>query len=239
MNSLLRNIFATFIFSLSLSAMANPCDDGGIGGTGIALSRGIGGTGITAKSSGIGGTGITNNQAGIGGTGISETQKGIGGTGAQAQSGIGGTGIVGIITGFGSICVNNLEVHYYEDTPVDVDGEKISSQALKIGQVVAVRATGSGQSLIADHIHAYHQVTGPVTSVDMAGGKFKVMGQTVSSSATTLKGMKIGQWIAVSGLRNDDGSIAASQMCIRDRAQPVVMPLWFMAAPPLKLAVFL
>ena len=108
--------------------------------------------------------------------------------------------------------MNNLEVHYYEDTPVDVDGEKISSQALKIGQVVAVRATGSGQSLIADHIHAYHQVTGPVTSVDMAGGKFKVMGQTVSSSATTLKGMKIGQWIAVSGLRNDDGSIAASRI---------------------------
>lgn len=218
MNTLMRAYLAILFTSLSLTAIANPCDDGGIGGTGIALSRGIGGTGIIAESSGgLGGTGISGNDiastdAGIGGTGISNVQKGIGGTGMQAQAGIGGTGIVGVITGFGSICVNGLEIHYYNDTPVDLNGMQISSQSLAIGQVVAVRATGNEQSLVADEIHAYHQITGPVTAVDIAGNSMKVMGQTVAASATQLKGIQIGQWVEVSGLRNADGGVVASRI---------------------------
>ncbi|MEQ1488134.1 MAG: DUF5666 domain-containing protein [Methylotenera sp.] len=218
MNTLMRAYLAILFTSLSLTAIANPCDDGGIGGTGIALSRGIGGTGIIAESSGgLGGTGISGNDiastdAGIGGTGISNVQKGIGGTGMQAQAGIGGTGIVGVITGFGSICVNGLEIHYYNDTPVDLNGKQISSQSLAIGQVVAVRATGNEQSLVADEIHAYHQITGPVTAVDIAGNSMKVMGQTVAASATQLKGIQIGQWVEVSGLRNADGGVVASRI---------------------------
>ena len=129
MKNFTHSCLAILITLLSLSANANPCDDGGIGGTGIPLSRGIGGTGITANTSaGIGGTGISSAQAGIGGTGV--TNKGIGGTGLEANSGIGGTGIVGVITGFGSICVNGLELFYFTDTPVDLDGKKISSEAL-------------------------------------------------------------------------------------------------------------
>ena len=119
MKIFIRNCLAILISGLSLVAMANPCDDGGIGGTGIVSSRGIGGTGMLLNSSnvesgGIGGTGIT--QKGIGGTG--KAQGGIGGTGVintppEAQSGIGGTGIVGVITGFGSICVNYLILHIF------------------------------------------------------------------------------------------------------------------------------
>lgn len=196
---------------LSLSANANPCDDGGIGGTGIPLSRGIGGTGITSNtSSGIGGTGISSSQAGIGGTGV--TNKGIGGTGLEADSGIGGTGIVGVITGFGSICVNGLELFYFTDTPVDLDGKKISSEALSIGQVVAVKAKGKEQSLVAQEIHAFYQITGPITAIDIQANKIKVMGQSINANGAQINNMQIGQWVSVSGLRSEDGSVEASRI---------------------------
>lgn len=201
MKTFLRTCIAISMTCLSMSAIANPCD-GGIGGTGIMLeSGGIGGTGINNESGGIGGTGI-----------ISNTQQGIGGTGAQAESGIGGTGIVGVITGFGSVCVNGLEIHYFSDTPVDLDGKKISSQELSIGHVVSIRASGKDQSLVANEIHAYHQVSGPITAINAAGKKLKVMGQVVSANAAQLKGAQIGQWVNVSGLRKADGSVVASRI---------------------------
>lgn len=211
MKTFTHNFLAILVTFLSLSANANPCDDGGIGGTGIPLSRGIGGTGITANASaGIGGTGISSANAGIGGTGV--TNKGIGGTGLEANSGIGGTGIVGIITGFGSICVNGLELFYFTDTPVDLDGKKISSEALTIGQVVAVKANGNAQSLIAHEIHAFYLITGPITAIDIPTNKIKVMGQPVNANGAQINNMKIGQWVSVSGLRNEDGSVEASRI---------------------------
>jgi hypothetical protein len=92
-------ISALFITGLSLSAIANPsCDDGGIGGTGV-----------TTESNSDDETIITS------------TQEGIGGTGIQTQYGIGGTGIVNMISGFDSVCLNSLEVHYWTTpTPADV-----------------------------------------------------------------------------------------------------------------------
>ena len=213
MKTFTQSCITILMTALSLSANANPCDEGGIGGTGIPLNRGIGGTGITSYTpAGISGTGITSAQEGIGGTGVTDNQKGIGGTGMEADIGIGGTGIVGIITGFGSVCVNGLEIHYYTDTPVDVDGKKISSEALSIGQVVAVRAHGKEQSLVASEIHAFHQITGPITAIDVPAKKIKVMEQSVNANDAQINNMQIGQWVSVSGLRNDDGSIEASRI---------------------------
>src|SRR5213075_3081748 len=60
---------------------------------------------------------------GTGGTGVAP--GGVGGTGIGSESdngGIGGTGIVGTITGFASICVNGLEVHFSNDVPVSENG---------------------------------------------------------------------------------------------------------------------
>jgi len=204
MKTYTHNYIAIILTILSLSANANPCDDGGIGGTGMPLSLGTGG---------IGGTGNTSDKStGIGGTGITGAQDGIGGTGIEADSGIGGTGIVGIITGFGSICVNGLEVHYYNDTPMDLDGKKISSDALAVGQVVAVKAHGKEQSLVAHEIHAFYQVTGPITAIDIVAKKIKVMDQSINANDAQINNMRIGQWVSVSGLRSEDGSIEASRI---------------------------
>jgi hypothetical protein len=82
---------------------------GGVGGTGAIVEGGVGGTGNT----------VSPTKGGVGGTGKSErpANGGVGGTGLQA-GGVGGTGIVGTITGFGSVCVNGLEVEYDHSTPV-------------------------------------------------------------------------------------------------------------------------
>ena len=146
---------------------------------------------------------------GIGGTGMLTLRPGIGGTGIE-DGGIGGTGIAGVITGFASICVNGIEVHYDQDTPVDEDGSPGSLAGLAVGQVVTVNAQGKGDELKARRIALTHMVIGPVESVDTSRNVFKVLGQEVHADTNALP--RIGQWVRVSGLRQQDGTIAVSRL---------------------------
>jgi Domain of unknown function (DUF5666) len=160
-------------------------------------NAGIGGTGI--QQDGIGGTG--NQSEGIGGTGI-QASSGVGGTGAQANSGVGGTGIVGVITGFASICVNGLEVHYDTQTHVDMDGVSSSIDALNIGQLVAIESSNKGSQLKAQRVSVSHIMVGKIEKVSAAQKTVQVMGQTISLSSNTIGGadLKINQIVKVSGL---------------------------------------
>lgn len=103
-----RSCFVLIIITLPLSAIANPCDVGGIGGTGVKSNRGIDGTAIADEF------------GGVGGTGISSVQESIDHSGMQNHSGVGGTGILGVNTDFGTICVDNLEMHYWT-SPASAD----------------------------------------------------------------------------------------------------------------------
>jgi hypothetical protein len=149
--------------------------------------------------------------------------RGIGGTGGPAAGpeisdrGIGGTGIVGVITGFGSVFVDGLEIAYAPGTPLTVDGEAGPQDALQVGQVAAIVANDD-QGLHAVSIAVRHEVSGPVTSVsapDMLGDRTLVVaGQRVALASSTdgLQTVRPGDWIAVSGLRQPDGVIAASRI---------------------------
>ncbi|NBW49758.1 MAG: hypothetical protein EBR49_06630, partial [Betaproteobacteria bacterium] len=166
-----------------------------------------------AAAPGIGGTGDTALRPGIGGTGDVAVKPGIGGTGID-NGGIGGTGIVGVITGFASICVNGVEVHYDESTPVNDNGQTVKSGVLAVGQVVVVKARGQGDELQAEKIALQHLVVGPVERVDTARSEVQVLGQTLrwSGASGTLAGLKPGQWVRVSGLRMSDGSIDTTHL---------------------------
>ena len=171
--------------------------------------------------------------------------RGIGGTGGPAPGpaisdrGIGGTGIVGVVTGFGSVFVNGLEIAYNASTPLTVDGVKDSDAALRVGQVAAIVASGD-HGLHAVSIDVRHEVSGPVTSVDAGNGMLVVAGQRVAIDSGTaglqdagvqrgsgslqgpggsggLQAVHPGDWVAVSGLREPDGVIAASRI---DQRQP-------------------
>ncbi len=202
--------------------------DSGIGGTGIQTEgmgetsiksstradSGIGGTGVIASDSGIGGTGI--HDGGIGGTGNAE-RGGIGGTGNMAKdSGIGGTGIVGTITGFASVCVNGVEIHYDPSTPISVDGRSSTLRDLAVGQIIAARAVGADRELTARNIAVIHAAVGPISSLTPEARQMNVLGQTIqigqSKEFEQLSNLKAGDWVQVSGHRLPGGTVVASRI---------------------------
>lgn len=172
-----------------------------------------------AQAPGLGGTGApvagaTPDPGGIGGTGQTALQRpGLGGTGQVAEGGLGGTGIVGVVTGFGSICVNGLKVDYAPDTPVQQDGRPVPQSALAVGQVVALQAQGQGAQLQAQRIAVLDAAVGPLGTVDAASGRFTVMGETATALVPAdLAGLSPGQWVRVSGQRLASGEIRATRV---------------------------
>lgn len=155
---------------------------------------------------------------GLGGTGApalagARDPGGLGGTGQVAEGGLGGTGIVGVVTGFGSICVNGTKVDYAPDTPVLRDGRPVPQSELSVGQVVALQAEGGAPVLRARRIAVLDAVVGPLGSVDKAGDRFTVMGQVGTALARSeLDGLQAGQWVRVSGQRLATGEIRATRV---------------------------
>jgi len=179
-------------------------DEGGIGGTG---ARPVG----PEDDSGVGGTGSRpaspdDDDSGMGGTGISAVD----------------TGVIGTITGFASICVGEVEIHYNADTPVQVDGQAARASQLAVGQVVEVVASGSGAELSAREISVYHIVSGPITRVEADRNEIEVVGQTVQLLPTTRAGangevavaaaLPLDSFVQVSGMRRADAVIVASRI---------------------------
>jgi hypothetical protein len=154
--------------------------------------------------------------------------RGIGGTGIraapapapmlEADRGIGGTGIVGVVTGFASICLSGREVAFANDVPVIMDGAPASPATLRAGQLTAVEAAGAADALRARRIVIRHEVSGPVEEVG-ADGVLRVAGQRVIVGAQTWGAVpvKVGDWLAVSGLRALGGEIVATRI---DRRAP-------------------
>jgi hypothetical protein len=141
--------------------------------------------------------------------------RGIGGTGAPrvADRGIGGTGIVGVITGFGSVCVNGLEVRYDRSASVERDGAPIQAAALRAGQLVVIRAEGPLGDPYTTMISVRREVAGRIEAIDLAAGTVTIAGQAVSVPSETwgADNLHLGDWVAVSGLRRVDGTIVASR----------------------------
>ncbi|WP_060510151.1 DUF5666 domain-containing protein [Pseudomonas sp. NBRC 111124] len=191
---------------------------GGTGGTG-ARTGGVGGTGVRSENGGVGGTGapIQQRPGGTGGTGA--VAEGVDGTAidrgpVRRPGGTGGTGIVGTITGFASICVNGQEVHYGKDVPVTENGTPASSAHLAIGQVVAVEAYGTQRGLQAGRIAILNVYEGPLTALPNASGPLRVMGQPVrlAAGARVAEGLRPGEPVRVSGLRDAAGEVVASRI---------------------------
>lgn len=201
-----------FSLLVSVPAGAAPAclEPGGMGGTGAVATGGIGGTGAPQQDGGLGGTGAPAQHGGIGGTGA-----------PADEGGIGGTGIVGTITGFGSICVNGVEVHFDSNAVLTENGVPASSKQLAIGQVVAVEARSSPRGLEARNIAILHAYEGPVTEVAPGAASLRVMGQPVrlAVGARVASGLRIGDPVRVSGLRDAQGQVLASRI---DRAPGLV-----------------
>ena len=151
---------------------------------------------------------------GIGGTGISDG-GGIGGTGMRAETEL---GVLGVITGFASICVNGIEVHYDAATAVSLNGQPVQADALALGQVVLVRALADEKQARARSIHIVAAAVGAVTAVEAGGAFIQVGGQRVRIDAGTVVGGGLareqlaGQTLRISGLHAADGSVVATRI---------------------------
>lgn len=200
--------------------MANPCVQGGaggMGGTGLWSDSGIGGTGTPAAMQG---RNKSDDGSGTGGTGLRADGLGVGGTGhGDDGSGLGGTRVVGVITGFGSVCVNGLELHYDGWTLVARDGEPVSAENLAVGQWVSVQAEGRGDSLRAQFIAVHSALVGPVSWVSPNGDSFVSLGQLVRlhrvklpNVATEVPKLEPGQMVRVSGVRDAHGDLLATRV---------------------------
>ncbi len=205
------------------ASATNPLAQGGSGGTGLVAREGLGGTGAPALGpggEGLGGTGATA-QRPSGTDGIGGTASPLAGDASKGGGdGIGGTGIVGVVTGFASICVNGVELHYQPSTPVQQGERTYSAAQLAVGQVVAVRAgpsradaLQSGQQLQAQRIEVLYAAVGPITQISAVNNTLEVMGQRAQALAPEdLRGLGVGDWVRVSGHRLPTGEIRASRV---------------------------
>lgn len=150
----------------------------------------------------------------------SEGDRGIGGTGAAPElpdgdRGIGGTGVIGTIRRFGSIVVNDLRITYPKDVAVLIDGAPAAASDLRLGHVVRTVATREGGTLTTRRIEVTSEVVGRIEATH--GSDLTVLGQTVSTAELRDRhGLEVGQRVAVSGLRRNDGTIVASRIDPRE-----------------------
>jgi Domain of unknown function (DUF5666) len=188
----------------------------------LAAAPGLGGTGQPLRGADPGG---------MGGTGAVARQgsNGLGGTGAVAagEGGLGGTGIVGVITGFASICVNGVEITYEPQEPVQRNGDTVPLSELAVGQWVALQVAGQGDRLQARRIAALDTAVGPITAIDAAQSRFEVMGQpAVALEAGDLIGLRVGDWVRVSGQRLASAEIRASRVQRASEGRALVQGPW-------------
>ncbi|MDH5424521.1 MAG: DUF5666 domain-containing protein [Gammaproteobacteria bacterium] len=152
-------------------------------------------------------------QTNIAGGNDEDRDIGLGGTGmlANTGAGLGGTGIHGVITGFGSIFVNGVEIEYNNATPFTIDGTAATHQALQMGDVVEVLTSNTQQHTHARIINLRHEVIGKVESVSPETASFTVLGQTIIQALDTPLPQP-GSNVAISGFRTNDKTIQATRV---------------------------
>ena len=122
-------------------------------------------------------------------------------------------GVAGIIDGFGSVCLVGLEVGLLPGTTVATDGTPAGVGDLRVGQQAVLAAAWAGGRPVTDHLLIRHVVIGPIDRTD-GDGQLIVAGQTVrlAPAAWVDAPLRLGQWIAVSGLRTPSGDIVATRI---------------------------
>jgi hypothetical protein len=238
-NAILRIGLAAVSFALLLS-----CGGGGGGTASDGGASAVGSTsdatsglqifninGVASDGGGSGGPGGVD-----GGSDGSSTSASASGNGSGDSSGVGsgGTGAtsasagagVGSADGAGSIIVNGLR--YNTDTAVlSVE----DAPALQLGMSVKVTGPMSADftSGVARQIVSAADLRGPMSSVDLAGGSFVVMGTTVTTDNATvwadtagLAALVPGTTLQVWGLPAGPGILLATRVEQHAAATPIV-----------------
>jgi Domain of unknown function (DUF5666) len=129
----------------------------------------------------------------------------------------------GTITGFGSIYVNGI---HFQTTSATIrkNGQVVAQSALRVGEIARIKGSkndsdGSGN---ADSVDDDENVVGPIAAIDTANNMLTVLGQKVKIDSGTsfssdvqpadITGLKVADFVEVSGLTAADGTITATRI---------------------------
>ncbi|MCA0200376.1 MAG: DUF5666 domain-containing protein [Proteobacteria bacterium] len=161
---------------------------------------------------------LVSSDRGLGGSGIGTEDRGLGGSGIRA-------GIIGVVTGFGSLCVNGYEVELDESSVVTLEGHPATEADIHLGQLVVIEADQEDGKLRAASVDVRLAAMGPVSTVSADGKTLTVLGQTVRLVEMAEAAEKVvpGDWVAVSGLRDANAVIEGTSVVRLPRAGTYAM----------------
>lgn len=148
--------------------------------------------------------------------------SGGGGGGGVGVAGIERLGVsTGVVTGFGSIFVNEQEIGTLGSEFV-IDDSPGSEDDLEVGDVVIVSFDPDTATPNAATVFSNEIVEGPIDSINPGLSQLVVAGQTVqvdggtsfddSISPASLDGLSPGQFVEISGLFDANGTIRATRI---------------------------
>ncbi|AEV39897.1 hypothetical protein PSE_p0315 (plasmid) [Pseudovibrio sp. FO-BEG1] len=143
----------------------------------------------------------------------------------EREGGILGTGIVGTITRLGSIIVNEQRITFPADLPVKNELGPLTAAQLVPGDTVAVVADLTGANWEAQSIRRILPIIGPVSEIssDETGRTFEIMGTAVHVPLSIATTVKQGDWVAISGLWQDEDVVATRVEVVPPRQSAVII----------------
>ncbi|MEJ1165018.1 DUF5666 domain-containing protein [Variovorax sp. CCNWLW186] len=250
----MRGILLAGAMALLLS-----CGGGGggggtsVGGVGLGGSAAVGGgSGDGSPATGTGGSGGAgtaggSDGTGTGGAGTGGTGTGTGGdgdgdgtstagNGTDDGSGVGsgGTGVstadatgVGSVGGIGSIILNGVR---YNTDAATFSLEDTSELQIGMSVRIAGKIDNQFTAATAQQVFSAAELRGAVSSIDLAGGSFVVMGTTVTtdnatvwSGGNSLSDLVAASQVQVWGLPSTPGTLRATRVELKPAsAEPLV-----------------
>jgi len=246
----MRGILLAGAMALLLS-----CGGGGggggtsVGGVGLGGSAAVGGgSGDGSPGTGTGGSGGTGTAGGSDGTGTGGAGTGGTGTGGGSDGtstagngtddgsgvGSGGTGVstadatgVGSVGGIGSIILNGVR---YNTDAATFSLEDTSELQIGMSVRIAGKIDNQFTAATAQQVISAAELRGAVSSIDLAGGSFVVMGTTVTtdnatvwSGGNSLSDLVAASQVQVWGLPSTPGTLRATRVELKPAsAEPLV-----------------
>lgn len=228
-----------------------------VGGVGLGGSAAVGGgSGDGSPAPGTGGSGGAGTAGGSDGTGTGGAGTGGTGTGGDGDGtstagngtddgsgvGSGGTGVstadatgVGSVGGIGSIILNGVRYKTYPEAPDGIAPANFNledTSELQIGMSVRIAGKIDNQftAATAQQVFSAAELRGAVSSIDLAGGSFVVMGTTVTtdnatvwSGGNSLSDLVAASQVQVWGLPSTPGTLRATRVELKPAsAEPLV-----------------
>lgn len=135
--------------------------------------------------------------------------------------------VAGLVSGTSTTPTFNRQPMLTGGATVTVNGQPATAVQIRPGAVIQGTATRTAQGLQLVSVNLHHDLEGTITSLDLAGSRFVVLGKTVLLDALTrvvqegpgdaetslvLADLKVGDFVEVYGSEKADGTVLATRV---------------------------